>query len=370
MSYLDPKEQVIDLQLTPYGEFLLSIGKLNPEYYAFFDEDVIYNSKFANNSNENQNKIQERILDDTPRMTAQKSISGREQDYISKRFINISLGANKKLSLDPLNPMDSGFFPTSTTEVDILNFIGRDPEPMQESALMQGLGKYDPSNGYAPAWNVAFLKNNLSSSSDSLSISGSKGVLTYNIPQLNAGLEYRIKRNTKIYNVNNEPENLAGETDPSTSPTSIDNISRIDFLPFEDGSSIEVLKDFLVIRLEESNTFFEKDNFEIEFFEVEEDLVTGEETLIKKPFYKDRDVFLEDLVNGYVSPNSVENMFDIFVDREIEPETICPLINIDKTKQFYQTKMYNCESEPVLSLKANQYKQNVYYDDDLKDVCE
>ena len=42
MSYLDPKEDVIDLKLTSYGKYLLSIGKLNPTFYAFFDDDVIY----------------------------------------------------------------------------------------------------------------------------------------------------------------------------------------------------------------------------------------------------------------------------------------------------------------------------------------
>ena len=37
MSYFDPKEEVIDLKLTPHGEHLLSIGKLEPAFYAFFD---------------------------------------------------------------------------------------------------------------------------------------------------------------------------------------------------------------------------------------------------------------------------------------------------------------------------------------------
>ena len=264
-----------------------------------------------------------------------------------------------------------GFEIHNVTEADVLNLLGTTPEPMQETLKMQPLGKYDPSKGFAPAWNISFLKTELSSSTDTLSISGSKGVLNYPIPQLNAGLEYKIKRNSKDYNVANEPENLVGEVDPTIMETSINTVERIDFLQFQNGDSIETLQDFLVIRVEESNTFFEKENFEVEMFEVEVDTTTGEEILIKKPFYKDKDVFLEDVIKGYVVPNSVENFFDIAVDKEIDPEVICPLIGIDKTKSFHIAKMFDCEDEPIISIDDNQFKQNIYYeDDDTKDVCE
>ena len=376
MSYLDPKEQVLDLQLTPYGEFLLSVGKLNPKFYAFFDQDVIYNSAFANNSSEDQNDIQERILNETPRMAAQKSLSGREEDYINKRFpLSNLMDDNMKFLQDVFNPesFNSANYTLASglTEVDILNVIGSTPEPMQEALKLQPMGKYDSSKGFAPAWNVSFLKTELSSSTDSLSISGSKGTLEYNIPQLNASLEYKIKRNSKAYNIINEPENLVGEVDPTIAPSKINTVDRIDFIQFENGGSIETLQDFLVIRLEESNTFFEKENFEVEMFESSTDLITGKEVLIKKPFYKNKDVFLEDVIKGYVAPNSVENFFDIAVDKEIDPEVICPLIGIDKTKQFYIAKMFDCEDEPIISIDDNQFKQNIYYeDDDTKDVCE
>ena len=56
MSYLDPKEQVIDLKLTSYGKYLLSIGKLNPVFYAFYDDDVVYDANYAGVSTEAQSK--------------------------------------------------------------------------------------------------------------------------------------------------------------------------------------------------------------------------------------------------------------------------------------------------------------------------
>ena len=40
MEFFDRKQEVIDIQLTPYGKYLLSKGKLRPKFYAFFDKDV------------------------------------------------------------------------------------------------------------------------------------------------------------------------------------------------------------------------------------------------------------------------------------------------------------------------------------------
>ena len=66
MEFLDPKEQVIDLELTSYGRFMLSQGKFDPKIYAFFDNDVVYDSRFAQTGSdpkikELQNSIEGRI---------------------------------------------------------------------------------------------------------------------------------------------------------------------------------------------------------------------------------------------------------------------------------------------------------------------
>ena len=41
MEFFNKKEDVLSVELTEYGEYLLAIGKLNPTYYAFFDDDII-----------------------------------------------------------------------------------------------------------------------------------------------------------------------------------------------------------------------------------------------------------------------------------------------------------------------------------------
>ena len=43
MKFLNKKEQVFDIQLTPYGKAQVGLlGTLKPTYYAFFDDNVIY----------------------------------------------------------------------------------------------------------------------------------------------------------------------------------------------------------------------------------------------------------------------------------------------------------------------------------------
>ena len=46
-KFLNKKEQVIDLKLTSYAKYLLSIGRFKPHSYAFFDDNVLYDKKYA-----------------------------------------------------------------------------------------------------------------------------------------------------------------------------------------------------------------------------------------------------------------------------------------------------------------------------------
>tara|TARA_Y100000310_G_scaffold345536_1_gene466196 strand:+ start:3036 stop:4871 length:1836 start_codon:yes stop_codon:yes gene_type:complete len=46
-KFINKKEQVYDLKLTSYGHHLLSIGEFKPIYYAFFDDNVIYDKSYT-----------------------------------------------------------------------------------------------------------------------------------------------------------------------------------------------------------------------------------------------------------------------------------------------------------------------------------
>ena len=77
MSLFNKKEDVVEIQLTPYGKHLLSKGKFKPEYYAFFDDDILYDGQYAD-LDEVQNDVQDRI-EKTPRTKTQYVFSSREK---------------------------------------------------------------------------------------------------------------------------------------------------------------------------------------------------------------------------------------------------------------------------------------------------
>tara|TARA_Y100001972_G_C7664639_1_gene335763 strand:- start:3878 stop:4963 length:1086 start_codon:yes stop_codon:yes gene_type:complete len=361
MSYLDQKEEVISLELTPYGKYLLSIGELDPVYYAFFDDDIIYDSEYANIDAEPQNNVEPRIQEETPRFAAQGVQTSRETDIISKRFVEGGIDL-----FDPLDPTTSWLLSEGrTNEVILYNLLTPQPLSDENTLKWQPIGKSDPSKQNAPAWNVSFLKAELSSSSDTLLISGSHGTSHYNVPQLNSEVEYIIERNSKKHNVLYAPDNLVEEPDPTTNPELLDSLS---ILPYSSGATITVKKDFLVIRVEESNVNFDKENFEIELFEVQTYPVTGEEILSPIKFYKNEEDALQDSINNRSRPDVANWYFDILVDQEIGSDVICPLITEDKTKQFYNTNMFGCED---IDLFRGDVVQNIYFEeDDTKDVCE
>ena len=47
MLFMNKKEEVLDIELTPYGKHLLSNGKLKPVYYAFFDDNILYDIQYV-----------------------------------------------------------------------------------------------------------------------------------------------------------------------------------------------------------------------------------------------------------------------------------------------------------------------------------
>ena len=60
MSFFDRKEEVLEIQLTPHGRYLLSLGEFQPVYYSFFDDDIVYDSNYIGYS-EAQNSTEDRI---------------------------------------------------------------------------------------------------------------------------------------------------------------------------------------------------------------------------------------------------------------------------------------------------------------------
>ena len=77
MTFFDKKQDVLKIELTPYGRSLLSNGRLMPKYYAFFDDDILYDITCVSGT-ENQNQIKNRITQETPRLRPQRDLLSPE----------------------------------------------------------------------------------------------------------------------------------------------------------------------------------------------------------------------------------------------------------------------------------------------------
>ena len=64
-TFFNKKEEVIDIELTPYGRHKFSLGEFYPHYYSFYDHGILYEGTYGRIT-ETQNNIVSRIKSGTP----------------------------------------------------------------------------------------------------------------------------------------------------------------------------------------------------------------------------------------------------------------------------------------------------------------
>ena len=146
MTFFNKKEDVMKIELTPYGRELLSKGKLKPEFYAFFDDDILYNSSLVSIT-ENNSQIKQRIISETPSLKPPTTMTG-----VESRFFNLNSSEDDNVLIAPI-----------------------------------GTNKLTTKN--ANSWNVTALMGNISSSTNYISASNSP---FYNIPQIECEMNFTM----------------------------------------------------------------------------------------------------------------------------------------------------------------------------------
>tara|TARA_B100000085_G_scaffold218006_1_gene202610 strand:+ start:32783 stop:33643 length:861 start_codon:yes stop_codon:yes gene_type:complete len=236
VSFFNSKEEVIDIKLTQFGKNLLSRGYFKPVYYRFFDDDILYDSDYANFA-EHQNDTEIRILENTPRLKTRHVSYPVEQSYLDEQEVADNTESDRRRhSL-------------------IFKEIKRDLDPLiQERLLLYPLHSKEIQNEKAPRIQVRTLDQRISGSITMLNLTSS-GIIK-NIPQITINPEYRIEENR----MNLQPRKMVNQE------SYFDLSSRE--VVFADNSKINVLSKDIVIDIEEVNAFFGNDNFEIEVYEV------------------------------------------------------------------------------------------------------
>lgn len=301
MSFFDSKEEIINIELTSYGKYLLSKGKFKPYYYAFFDDDILYDAAYASIT-ESQNDTQNRILNETPFSKPQTRFVGTEK----------TISRNQQLVLGGINDIKEDEQQFSSEKNYSLTFP---------------LGKSSYNSDYAPAWNVRLISGSISSSNFYIdNYSGDiNSIPPYlKIPQINFltnSFDVRILKESA--DADSGYESIGQSLDNANFAFSKPSINLIDIL--------------------EINTDDQKQNFEIEVFmkSINTDATTGniewkQLFFKKKPVYIKNNILLDipENLNNNLNPEIddstfVEHFFELLVDEEIElPPELKAQINI------------------------------------------
>ena len=296
MTFFDKKQDVLKIELTPYGRSLLSNGKLMPKYYAFFDDDIVYDLECLGASEE-QDEIKTRLLQDTPRLRPQRDLTSPEGFISNFEREEGSSRPHSKVSLNYLT------------------------EP---------IGTSDGTENNASSWHLTTLLGEIDSVDPTLEISGS---YLRQIPQINMTLEYTMQ----IANTRDDSP-VRGQPSSPTAP-----VSRI----FEDGTYIQLIEEQIIARVLEENGFKLKEGLEIEAYLFEED----DETLMPLRMLPRTktivDGMLVDPEDNYIEADStyLEYYIDLALDDEIPDSEICKGISKLKKEDILLDIEVECEDD-------------------------
>jgi hypothetical protein len=234
VEFFNKKEEVLDLQLTEYGKYLLSLGRLRPEYYAFFDDDVLYDPE-CGGFTEHQNSTEGRIKDETPSLKIIPQITSAETRV--GQFINDVSASISALTVQ-------------TASSDIASAFNHQPFRRTPLSNIDPLGNSSLAKSYAPAWSIEVPIGEISSSVDYISARNDTFPVTnfflsgaiHNIPQLNIEIDYKVFAKSGGFTA----EAISGELNGTV--------------------YLAARSDYLFLDILEENTDFLKENFEIEVF--------------------------------------------------------------------------------------------------------
>jgi len=344
MEFFNQTEEVLDIQLTQYGKRLLAKGRFKPRYYAFFDKDIVYNYdwiKLPGLPGEAQNAAETRIKDETARLKVQHNYIGVETQFNEmKEIIKHKDDLSDSFVEQALQDAENAFFAIATT-----------------------LGTTKLKSQYNPAWQIKFYNESLGSSN--WAYSGSGPIIR--IPQIEAKNDFFSYTVDDIEETGLQSDLLAG--DPSAH-------EDVDFVVFDDDSSILVEKNFILLGIEEKNTDFYSENFEIEVFMVEDYFPNEKLTLANTPseklipltffsYEKSEELNIDLDINPENDPSFVEYFLDITVDDEIPWSILCAKVHEDDKKSLYVRKIFTCPDDEEFLADSDIYK-----DDEIGDACE
>ena len=278
MGFFNKKEDVLDIQLTEYGKHQLANGNLKPVYYAFFDDDILYDVS-GSGYTEIQNDAAPRIQRDTPKV----------------KIIRTRTGAETRVN-EFLNNLETAIGNTNSDPAENVQ-VFKQQQPFAEKGKLAAypIGRSSLNSQYTAAWKVEVL-----SEPDIQSAERYFNDDDYidHTPQININIDY--------------------ETFFKQGEITVDGIS--DHLSGSAGIFLALKENYLMLEVTEENTDFEKENFDIEVY-----LSQSTEGYLQKSYTAENPTqFIQS------TTDNIEYYMNILVDNEIPTEVIEELNISDK----------------------------------------
>lgn len=306
MTFFNKKTEVMKVELTPHGRYLLSIGKLKPSHYRFFDEGIIYDSSGSvqpQDSSEHQSDVDTRIIEDTPILKANPNITGVQTNYNNYQAVN-ALVDNMRYVIkdDTVNKLSR---PLGTVRSDVVNTTAFDVKSY-DSPITKALKFYN------------------SDSSVDVNIPQVEITIAYTASIVNTGIDNQFDTNT-------------------------DYQSDI----FVNGEAYNIKPEIPIIEILEKNGMDEKENFYVTVFKINDSVGDNniEYTKLKMEKHtteiKDgnlieyEEMFLNQVISP-IDPSRVGYYFDMVYDYAISEREFCRQIGDIPVKNIYLDKEIKC----------------------------
>ena len=303
MTFFNKKTEVMQIEMTPYGRYLYSIGKFKPHSYEFVDDDIMYSQ--GQHTGSLQTNEHNRIVNETPKLK------------INRAFQDEALVLEAPARIENQRMMDK--------------------KMNQRQNSLFALGKSSYSVDTAPTLQVSMLRGNMNTTKIQYETATSGAIL---IPQVDIDFKIQAFLLNELFTPSIDRENVS-ET-------------------FSDGSYIDIDYSDPIMHIKEFGSFYEKENFEIEVFKV-----TRNDNLVPLKFMRKSKLIKNDMLMDTADPvgrlanedevgffelaaedadllddSYVEYYFDIFVDREIPQEELCKVVDkLEVTNQFLDEEL-------------------------------
>jgi hypothetical protein len=253
--------------------------------------------------------------------------------------------------------------------------------------MSQPLGNSSLSTDKLPSWEAYFLSNSLKS----LVAYTTGSSPNIKIPQLNC--EIKFKGNAYAEGEGPTPSSTMFEGSFPEDGGDGDHVGMWGGeLDFDDGSTLVVEDDFILLEIDEANTDYLDNNFDIEVYEIKTVAASGSQNSAQNkgeredllPLYFSR--LQSDLGINYlasspegssqnistvfpdVDPNYVEYFFEINVDREIDRGTICDNLPVDKARRGRIQSEFKCPDKSGAAVDTLSGFGDGLYDSEMADL--